>query len=142
MAGAVSELSDDPPINYENRQKQIINPGGIFILWHRQLGHLSIRNAKCLMKFDATYGIKKLILDNIKICHPFSISKSENQPFSLPSWIKINAPGDLVTADLIGPLPLRIDNKKYALMIQDLYSSLNSIIPLTNKSEAKHQLCL
>ncbi|MBW0547306.1 hypothetical protein O181_087021 [Austropuccinia psidii MF-1] len=59
-----------------------------------------------------------------------------------PSRRIVNMPGDMIAADLIGPLPLSIDGKKYALVIQDLFSRLTAVIALTDKSEAKSQLRL
>ncbi|MBW0461271.1 hypothetical protein O181_000986 [Austropuccinia psidii MF-1] len=59
-----------------------------------------------------------------------------------PSRRHVNEPGDMIAVDLIGPLPISIDEKKYALVIQDLYSRLMAIIALTDKFEAKSQLQL
>ncbi|MBW0535338.1 hypothetical protein O181_075053 [Austropuccinia psidii MF-1] len=138
-AGAVLELSAAPHVNYSTRPIYSKNED-LSMLWHRRLGHLSIRNIKQLLQFNAADGFDNLILNDIKICHPCSIAKAEHRPFSSPSRNHITAPGDLVAADLIGPLPLSIDGKKYALLIQDSYSRLTSVITLANKSEAKSQL--
>ncbi|MBW0468093.1 hypothetical protein O181_007808 [Austropuccinia psidii MF-1] len=136
---AISELSAAPPINYDTGPTSI-KSDDLSLLWHRRLGHLSIRNIRRLMQFNATDGFDYLPLKDIKLCHSCSIAKAEHRPFSSPSRNQTNAPGDVVAADLIGPLPLSIDDKKYALLIQDLYSRLMSVIPIADKSEAKNQL--
>ncbi|MBW0534653.1 hypothetical protein O181_074368 [Austropuccinia psidii MF-1] len=99
-------------------------------------------NLKRLMQFKAAEGIPNFHIDNIKICHSCSISKAEHRPFMSPSRRHVNQPGDMIAADLIGPLPVSIDGKKYALVIQDIYSRLTAIIALTDKSKAKSQLRL
>ncbi|MBW0494790.1 hypothetical protein O181_034505 [Austropuccinia psidii MF-1] len=43
----------------------------------------------------------------------------------------------MIVADLIGPLPLSIDKKWYALIIQDSFSRLTAFIPLHDKTEAR-----
>ncbi|MBW0491794.1 hypothetical protein O181_031509 [Austropuccinia psidii MF-1] len=51
----------------------------------------------------------------------------------------IRRPGDLIVADLVGPLPISYDNMKYVLVIQDFSSRLTTTIPLRDKTEAKNQ---
>ncbi|MBW0562844.1 hypothetical protein O181_102559 [Austropuccinia psidii MF-1] len=46
----------------------------------------------------------------------------------------------MILADLIGPLPLSIDKKRYALIIQDSFSRLTAFIPLHDKTGARHHL--
>ncbi|MBW0517983.1 hypothetical protein O181_057698 [Austropuccinia psidii MF-1] len=104
------------------------------------MGHLYIRNIKRLLQFNAADGIPNFNFENIRICHPCSISKAEHHPFKSLSRGHINSPSDLVAADLIGPLPASIDNKKYALMIQDSFYRMTAVVPLNDKTEAKQQL--
>ncbi|MBW0539771.1 hypothetical protein O181_079486 [Austropuccinia psidii MF-1] len=52
----------------------------------------------------------------------------------------VQNPGDVIVADLIGPLPLSLDHKKYVLTIQDCFSRLTVAIPLMDKAEAKGKL--
>ncbi|MBW0570797.1 hypothetical protein O181_110512, partial [Austropuccinia psidii MF-1] len=130
-----------PPINLSTRpvfnHKRNLND-----LWNQRLGHFSIRNLKQAVQFKAAEGIPNFNFDNIKICHSCSISKAEHRPFMSPSQRNVNEPGDMVAAGLIGPLPVSIDGKIYALVIKDLYSRLMAVIALTDKSEAKSQLRL
>ncbi|MBW0472055.1 hypothetical protein O181_011770 [Austropuccinia psidii MF-1] len=53
-------------------------------LWHQRMGHLSIRNIKQLLKFNSIDGFSPIELNNVGICHPFSIAKSEHRPVQAP----------------------------------------------------------
>ncbi|MBW0477963.1 hypothetical protein O181_017678 [Austropuccinia psidii MF-1] len=139
---ALDAISDiPPPINLFTCPR-VFTIYNINIFCHHCLGHFSIRNSKQLLQFKAADGIPNLPSDNIKIFHPCSIVKAENHPYMSPSQEHINQPGYMIDADLIGPIPTSIDNKKYALIIQDLFSRLTAVIPLNDKSEAKQQLWL
>ncbi|MBW0559712.1 hypothetical protein O181_099427 [Austropuccinia psidii MF-1] len=109
-------------------------------LWHQRLGHLSVRNIRRLLKFNAVEGLHDTKLSDVGICHPCSVAKSEHRPVKSPSRKNISAPGDMILADLIGPLPLSIDKKRYALIIQDSFSRLTAFIPLHDKTGARHHL--
>ncbi|MBW0526412.1 hypothetical protein O181_066127 [Austropuccinia psidii MF-1] len=110
------------------------------LLWHRQMGHLSIRNFNRIMKFNTVIGIKPLTLQKIGVCHLCSIAKSKNINIKNPPWQMIKKAGDVIVADLMGPLPLSMNNMKYILMIQDAFSRVVVAIPLMDKSEAKTKL--
>ncbi|MBW0536607.1 hypothetical protein O181_076322 [Austropuccinia psidii MF-1] len=92
-----------------------------------------------MIKHDAVDGFPTSFESNINICHDCSISKSIHLPVSTPSRNHIRGPGDLVVADLIGPLPTSYDNMKYVLIVQDFSSRLTAAIPLRDKAEAKIQ---
>ncbi|MBW0584554.1 hypothetical protein O181_124269, partial [Austropuccinia psidii MF-1] len=64
----------------------------INLLWHRRLGHLSIRNLNLMMKLNAATGIPKRTLLPIKLCHPCSIAKSQHRPVKSPSRKIIQQP--------------------------------------------------
>ncbi|MBW0542144.1 hypothetical protein O181_081859 [Austropuccinia psidii MF-1] len=137
----ISDSIPPPPINLSTCPTHHI-AHNMSKLWHQRLGHLSIRNIKQIMQFKAADGIPPFNVDNIKTCHPFSVAKAEHHPFISASQKHIYQPGEVIAADLIGPLPVRNDGKQYALVIQDIFSRLTAIIALTDKSEAKHQLRL
>ncbi|MBW0533155.1 hypothetical protein O181_072870 [Austropuccinia psidii MF-1] len=109
-------------------------------LWHQRMGHLSIRNIKRLLKFNAVEGLHINTLNDVGICHPCSIAKSEHRTVQSPSQKNILTTGDMILEDLIGPLPLSLDKKRYALVIQDSFSRLTAIIPLQDKTEARTHL--
>ncbi|MBW0478109.1 hypothetical protein O181_017824 [Austropuccinia psidii MF-1] len=110
------------------------------MLWHQRMGHLSARNLNHMMKFNAASGMKTFNLKPIGICNPFSIAKSKHLPIrdELHNMVKI--PGDVIVADLMGPLPLSMNNMKYILMIQDVFSRVVVSIPILDKSKAKFKL--
>ncbi|MBW0536437.1 hypothetical protein O181_076152, partial [Austropuccinia psidii MF-1] len=134
---SIKPISADnpPPINLAT--KPGIGSEAAGNLWHRRLGHLSIRNIKRLSKYQAAEGLPLTSLATNNICHHCSVSKSEHQPISALSRQHVLKPGDLVVADMIGPLPPSYDDKKYVLVIQDFFSRLTAAIPLRDKSEAK-----
>ncbi|MBW0499299.1 hypothetical protein O181_039014 [Austropuccinia psidii MF-1] len=105
-------------------------------------GTLTIKNIKQIMQFKASDGIPPFNFYNIKICHPFSVTKAEHFLFISASQKHIHQPGDVTADDLIGPFPVSNYGKQYALVIQDIFSRLTEIIALIDKSEAKHQLRL
>ncbi|MBW0554422.1 hypothetical protein O181_094137 [Austropuccinia psidii MF-1] len=105
-----------------------------------RIGHLSLRNIKCLSQFNAITGLPALPSIALDICHPCSISKSQHRLLKTPSRNLVRQPGDVVLADLIGPLPEGVGTAKYALLIQDSFSRLTAVVQLSDKSEAKGQL--
>ncbi|MBW0536179.1 hypothetical protein O181_075894, partial [Austropuccinia psidii MF-1] len=106
-------------------------------LWHRRVGHLSIRHLKRMQKYNTVIGIPNISLNDIRICHDCSMSKSQHRPVKTASRQLINQPGDLIVADLMGPYETSLNNKKYILMIQDAFSRVVVAIPLCDKSESK-----
>ncbi|MBW0495239.1 hypothetical protein O181_034954 [Austropuccinia psidii MF-1] len=110
------------------------------LLWNRCMGHLFIRSIKQLLQFKAADGISSIKLDPIGIFHPCSVAKSHHQPFQGISQWMVEGPGDVITADFMGPLPPRLDHKEYILNIQDCFSCLTVVIPLLNKAGAKIEL--
>ncbi|MBW0541448.1 hypothetical protein O181_081163 [Austropuccinia psidii MF-1] len=130
--------SDEPPeINLNTRPGNHVDTS---LLWHRRMGHLSLRNIKRLLKFKAADGIPSIKFDRIGICHPCSVAKSQHRPFQGISRQMVQGPGDVIIADLMGPLPPSLDRKKYVLTIQDCFSRLTVAIPLLDKTEAKVEL--
>ncbi|MBW0540467.1 hypothetical protein O181_080182 [Austropuccinia psidii MF-1] len=78
-------------------------------LLHRRLAHISLRTVR---------------------------PKSQHSPLKMPSRLIVQDPGDVIVADLMGPFPISFDKKSYALIIQDHHSSLATLYPLRQKSEA------
>ncbi|MBW0540546.1 hypothetical protein O181_080261 [Austropuccinia psidii MF-1] len=126
-----------PPVNLHT---QPISNIDYSLLWHQCMGHLSARSIKRLLQFKAASGIPPHTIDNIGICHPCSVAKSQHRPIQGLSRKMVQHPGDVIVADLIGPLPISLDRKKYILTIQDCFLCLTVAIPLVDKAEAKGQL--
>ncbi|MBW0469182.1 hypothetical protein O181_008897 [Austropuccinia psidii MF-1] len=72
-----------PPVKYLTCPSNTLDDTSY--LWHQRMGHISIQNMKCLMKFKAVDGFPPLSLQNINMCHHCSVSKSEHRPFQSPS---------------------------------------------------------
>ncbi|MBW0464138.1 hypothetical protein O181_003853 [Austropuccinia psidii MF-1] len=100
-----------PPINLFTHPNMVAIDD-VNSLCPKGLGNLYIKNIKQLLQFEDAEGIPNLPFDNIKICNPFSISKAEHHPYMSPLRKQINQLGDMIDADLLGPLPLSINNKK------------------------------
>ncbi|MBW0482571.1 hypothetical protein O181_022286 [Austropuccinia psidii MF-1] len=92
------------------------------LLWHKRIGHLSIRHLKRMQESNIFSGIPNVSFSNIKLCHDCSLSKSQHRPVKSALCQMINQPGDLIVEDLMGPYEPSLNNKKYILMIQDAFS--------------------
>ncbi|MBW0534694.1 hypothetical protein O181_074409 [Austropuccinia psidii MF-1] len=136
-ASPISANIKAPPVNLHTRPISNIDYS---LLWHQRMGHLSARSIKRLLQFKAASGIPSHTIDNIGICHPCSVAKSQHRPIQGPLRKMVQNPGDVIVADLIGPLPISLDRKKYVLTIQDCFSRLTVAIPLIDKAKAKGQL--
>ncbi|MBW0544541.1 hypothetical protein O181_084256 [Austropuccinia psidii MF-1] len=110
------------------------------LLWHRRIGHLSIRHLRRMQKANIVSGLPHFPFSDVKLCHDCSLSKSQHRPIKSASRQIVNRPGDLIVADLMGPYEASLNNKKYILMIQDAFSWVVVAIPLVDKSEAKTYL--
>ncbi|KAI7945710.1 hypothetical protein MJO29_012098 [Puccinia striiformis f. sp. tritici] len=110
-------------------------------LWHGRLGHLSIRTLnKTISKLCASgLPLKKLKVPS-KACDSCSLAKSQHRPFIHESRGLTQHVGDLVVADLMGPYPASIDGFCYAMVVQDVFSRLTSVIGLKLKSDAAPML--
>ncbi|MBW0524975.1 hypothetical protein O181_064690 [Austropuccinia psidii MF-1] len=129
-----------PPINMSTRPtiENIVHDTSL--LWHRRLSHLSLQNISPLKTFNAAEGILKGKIESKSICQSCALAKSQHAAIRSPTRNLIAAPGDVVCADLIGLISKSIENKKYMLIVQDIFSRLVAAIPLHDKTEAKVQL--
>ncbi|MBW0540987.1 hypothetical protein O181_080702 [Austropuccinia psidii MF-1] len=131
----IKSISSICPRNFNNKSSQNDS-----LLWHKRIGHLSIRNLKRMQESNTVSGIPNFSFNDIKLCHDCSLSKSQHRPVKGISRQMVNQPGDLIVADLMGPYESSLNNKKYILMIQDAFSRVVVAIPLIDKSEAKTYL--
>ncbi|POV97405.1 hypothetical protein PSHT_14600 [Puccinia striiformis] len=112
-------------------------------LWHSRLGHLAICTLnKTITKCCASgLPLKKLRVPS-KACDSCSLAKSQHRPFIHESRGLTKEVGDLVVADLMGPYPASIDGFCYAMVVQDVFSRLTSVIGLKLKSDAAPMLTI
>ncbi|MBW0518726.1 hypothetical protein O181_058441 [Austropuccinia psidii MF-1] len=69
-------------------------------------------------------------------CKSFSFANSTHKPFAYKRRALVNAPGEVIVVDLVGPFPPTIQKHLYGLVIQNHFSSLVAFIPLLSKIEA------
>ncbi|MBW0520813.1 hypothetical protein O181_060528 [Austropuccinia psidii MF-1] len=106
-------------------------------LLHRRLAHLSLRTVRRMQSLNCVKGLPpNSVTCDVNLCRPCSVAKSKHSPLVMPSRLIVNNQGDVVVADLMGPFPISFDNKSYAMIIQDHHSSLATLYPLQQKSEA------
>ncbi|MBW0498090.1 hypothetical protein O181_037805 [Austropuccinia psidii MF-1] len=106
-------------------------------LLHRRLAHLSLRTVRRMQRLQSARGLPPQIVTNDEhLCQSCSLAKSKHSPLQAESRQIVQAPGDVVVTDLMGPFPVLMDKKVYALLVQDHYSSLTTFYPLKAKSEA------
>ncbi|MBW0572671.1 hypothetical protein O181_112386, partial [Austropuccinia psidii MF-1] len=90
-----------------------------------------------MLKLNVVKGLKTSgSLKDLERCESCSLAKSRHLPIMPPSRMIVNAPGDVLAVDLMGPFPQSLDKFSYALIIQDYFSSLVAFIPLRAKSGA------
>ncbi|MBW0555671.1 hypothetical protein O181_095386 [Austropuccinia psidii MF-1] len=138
----IGPLDDIRPLSIENSNqltssRQSENSS---FLWHRQMGHLFIRNLNWLLKYNAADGITHSHFQSIGICHPCSVAKIKHFPVKNALRNLVKKAGDIIVVDLIGPFPVSLNQMKYVLMIQDVFSRVVVAIPILDKSEAKLKL--
>ncbi|MBW0537409.1 hypothetical protein O181_077124 [Austropuccinia psidii MF-1] len=93
-----------------------------------------------MQELNIVSGLPHFPFSDVKLCHDFSLSKSQHRPVKSASRQIVNQPGDLIVADLLGPYEASLNNKRYILMIQDAFSWVVVAIPLIDKSKAKTYL--
>ncbi|MBW0475372.1 hypothetical protein O181_015087 [Austropuccinia psidii MF-1] len=106
-------------------------------LLHRRLAHLSLRTVRRMQRLQSARGLPpKIVTNDEHLCPSCSLAKSKHSPLQAESRQIVQAPGDMVVTDLMGPFPVSMDKKVYSLLVQDHYSSLTTFYPLKAKSEA------
>ncbi|MBW0565413.1 hypothetical protein O181_105128 [Austropuccinia psidii MF-1] len=66
----------------------------VSLLWHRIIGHLSIRKLTCMPKSNTVLGIPNISFNNIKLFHDCLMSKSQHSPVRTVSRCMIDKPGN------------------------------------------------
>ncbi|MBW0534724.1 hypothetical protein O181_074439 [Austropuccinia psidii MF-1] len=106
-------------------------------LLHQRFVHFSLRMIARMQKLDAVKGLPSKPWPLVNwLCESCSFAKSTHRPFECESRGIVNAPGDVIVIDLVGPFPISVQRHLYGLVIQDHYSSLVSFVPLRSKGEA------
>ncbi|KAD4586293.1 hypothetical protein E3N88_23894 [Mikania micrantha] len=106
------------------------------ILWHKRMGHLSLRKMNHLVHNSLVEGVR---LKNFKlsdICVSCKKGKQSKQPHKLKKFHSINVPLEILHMDLFGPVNRKsIAGDQYCLVITDEYSRYSWVFFLKEKSE-------
>ncbi|KAD2393226.1 hypothetical protein E3N88_40203 [Mikania micrantha] len=106
------------------------------ILWHKRIGHLSLRKMNHLVHNHLVEGVS---LKNFKlsdICVSCKKGKQTKQSHKLKKFHSIKVPLELLHMDLFGPVNRKsIAGDQYCLVITDEYSRYSWVFFLKEKSE-------
>ena len=92
-------------------------------LWHRRLGHASMKTLSKLVKKDLVIGFLKLSFDKNKICDACQFGKQVRNSFKSKNLISTSKSFELLHVDLFGPMDvLSMGGKSYGFVIVDDYS--------------------
>ena len=77
-------------------------------------------------------GLRKLVMDHVHACHQCQISKpmTSKRPRAELQPLKPLQPFELITTDIVGPLPLSKKGNKYILVVCDHFSNWTQAYPL------------
>lgn len=100
--------------------------------WHQKLAHQNYTQIKKILK---NYDINPKGDDKI-VCEPCALSKIHRLPFPQQSSTKTSRIGQIIHADVCGPLPEKsFTGAKYFLLLKDDYSHYRTVYFLGAKSD-------
>ena len=92
-------------------------------LWHRRLGHASMKTLSKLVKNDLVIRLSKLKFDKDKICDACQFEKQVRNSFKSKNLVSTSRPLELLHVDLFGPMyVISMGGKSYGFVIVDDYS--------------------
>ena len=92
-------------------------------LWHRRLGHDSMKTLSKLVKNDLVIGLPKLNFNKDKICDACQFGKQVRSSFKPKNLVSISRPLELLHIDLFGPMDvISMGGKSYGFVIVNDYS--------------------
>jgi hypothetical protein len=92
-------------------------------VWHRRLGHVSLRRISQLNKLGLVRGLPNLKYSSDALCEACQRGKFSKTSFKAKKVISTSRPLELLHVDLFGPVKTAsINGKKYGLVIVDDYS--------------------
>ena len=108
-----------------NESCPIVNDVNDSWLWHRRLGHASMKTLIQLVKNDLVIGLPKLTFNKDKICDACQFEKQAKTSFKSKNLVSISRPLKLLYVDLFGPMDvLSMGGKSYGFVIVDDYSKI------------------
>ena len=107
-------------------------------LWHRRLGHASMKTLSKLVKNDFVIGLPKLNFDKDKICDACLFGKQVRSSFKSKDLVTTSRPLELLHIDLFEPMNvISMGGKSYGFVIVDYYK-FTWVYFLAHKIEALH----
>ena len=92
-------------------------------VWHRSLGHVSMRRISQLNKLGLVRGLPNLKFALDALCEACQKGKFSKTSFKAKNVVSTSRPLELLHIDLFGPVKIAsISGKKYGLVIVDDYS--------------------
>ena len=105
-------------------------------IWHRRLGHASLRKISQLSKLNLVRGLPRLKYSSEALCEACQKGKFTKKPFKAKNVVSTTRPLELLHIDLFGPVKTEsIGGKKYGLVIVDDYSRWTWVKFLRHKDE-------
>jgi transposase InsO family protein len=105
-------------------------------LWHRQLGHVNMRNIKRLLKGEHVVGLTNIMFEKDRVCSACAAGKQLGKNHPAKSVISTTRPLELLHLDLFGPSTYdTLGGRRYGLLIMDDYSINTWVFLLKSKDE-------
>lgn len=106
-------------------------------VWHRRLGHVSMRRISRINKLNLVRGLPKLKFNSDALCEACQKGKFSKPAFKSKNVASTSRPLELLHIDLFGPVKTAsIIGNKYGLVIVDDYSRWTWVKFLKHKDES------
>src|SRR3954464_4374358 len=105
-------------------------------VWHRRLGHASLRKISQINKLNLVRGLPNLKFKSDALCEACQKGKFSKPAFKSKNVVSTSRPLELLHIDLFGPVKTAsVRGKKYGLVIVDDYSRWTWVKFLKHKDE-------
>src|SRR3954466_14372632 len=106
-------------------------------VWHRRLGHASLRKISQINKLNLVRGLPNLKFKSDALCEACQKGKFSRHAFKSKNVVSSSRPLELLHIDLFGPVKTAsVRGKKYGLVIVDDYSRWTWVKFLKHKDES------
>ena len=106
-------------------------------VWHRRLGHVSMRKISQINKLNLVRGLPNLKFSSDALCEACQKGKFSKSSFKAKKIVSTARPLELLHIDLFGPVKTAsIRGKKYGLVIVDDFSRWTWVKFLKHKDES------
>lgn len=105
-------------------------------LWHRKLGHASLRTITKIISNDLVRGLPKLSIKSDATCSACTQSKQHRTSCRAKNFVSTSKPLDLLHMDLFGPTRVAsVSGKRFCFVIIDDYTRFCWVYFLRSKDE-------